>query len=102
MGDNPLLTEQQIQQQLQLLSGWNLETKDKVSQLVKQYSFSDFQGATAAAQILANLADAFDHHPKLIVEWGSLTVIWWTHSVAGLTQRDIDMASKTDQQLMTA
>ncbi len=35
--------------------------------------------------------------PALVVEWGRLTVRWWTHSIAGLGPDDFAMAERTDR-----
>jgi len=45
------------------------------------------------------LADAEDHHPTLLVEWGRVTVSWWTHSLGGLHRNDFVMAARTDRIL---
>jgi 4a-hydroxytetrahydrobiopterin dehydratase len=41
-------------------------------------------------------ADARDHHPRLVIEWGQATVEWWTHEVNGLHESDFIMAAETD------
>lgn len=38
-----------------------------------------------------------DHHPMLILEWGRVTIKWWTHVVKGLHRGDFSMAAKTDE-----
>ena len=52
--------------------------------------------ALALAVRIGQAADAADHHPALLVEWGRLTVRWWTHSIAGLGPNDFVMAASTD------
>ncbi|NMW19419.1 MAG: 4a-hydroxytetrahydrobiopterin dehydratase, partial [Chlorobiaceae bacterium] len=46
---------------------------------------------------VGELAEAGQHHPKLVVEWGKVTVIWWTHSANGLHMNDFIMAAKTSE-----
>ena len=42
------------------------------------------------------MADQEDHHPELALEWGKVTVIWWSHKIKGLHKNDFICASKTD------
>ena len=44
----------------------------------------------------AELADEEDHHPKIILEWGKVTVYWWSHKIEGLHKNDFICAAKTD------
>ncbi len=37
-----------------------------------------------------------DHHPEIILEWGKVTVSWWSHKIKGLHKNDFICASKTD------
>jgi 4a-hydroxytetrahydrobiopterin dehydratase len=43
------------------------------------------------------LAEAEDHHPAIVTEWGRVTVTWWTHKIRGLHRNDFIMAAKTDR-----
>jgi 4a-hydroxytetrahydrobiopterin dehydratase len=46
---------------------------------------------------VGDLAEAEDHHPALLTEWGKVTVTLWTHSIGGLHRNDFIMAAKTDR-----
>ena len=46
---------------------------------------------------IAKLADEEDHHPQIILEWGKVTVTWWSHKIEGLHHNDFICAAKTDQ-----
>ena len=52
--------------------------------------------ALAFTNKVGELAEAEDHHPAILTEWGLVTVTWWTHKVKGLHRNDLIMASKTD------
>ncbi|MDA9957990.1 4a-hydroxytetrahydrobiopterin dehydratase, partial [Gammaproteobacteria bacterium] len=41
--------------------------------------------------------DEEDHHPQIILEWGKVTVTWWSHKIEGLHHNDFICAAKTDQ-----
>ena len=42
------------------------------------------------------MADKEDHHPKIVLEWGLVTVFWWSHAIKGLHKNDFICAAKTD------
>ena len=42
------------------------------------------------------MAEAEDHHPLIVLEWGKVTVEWWTHKINGLHRNDFIAAAKTD------
>ena len=48
------------------------------------------------ADAVGAIAEAADHHPALTVEWGKVTVRWWTHVIGGLHRNDTVMAARTD------
>ncbi|MGQ9511379.1 MAG: 4a-hydroxytetrahydrobiopterin dehydratase, partial [Thermaceae bacterium] len=48
---------------------------------------------------VGELAERENHHPRLEVEWGRVTVEWWTHSAKGITDKDLEMARLTDELL---
>ena len=45
---------------------------------------------------VGTMAAEEDHHPKLVTEWGRVTVWWWTHAIHGLHRNDFIMAARTD------
>jgi len=77
--------------------GWRVDTVDGVPQLVRVYARKDFAAAMALAVAIGEAADAADHHPSLTVEWGRVTVRWWTHSAGGVTEKDVSMATRSDE-----
>lgn len=90
------LDRTQIDRVLGELFGWQLAEVDAVLRLVRTYIFSDFAQALAFTNRVGELAEAQQHHPALLTEWGKVTVSWWTHSVGGVTRNDLIMAARTD------
>ena len=45
---------------------------------------------------LADAAEAANHHPDLTIHWNTVTVRWWTHVKDAITDRDVEMARRTD------
>ena len=86
-------------QLLSQLDGWQIETRDAIAQLEKSFIFSNFAQALAFTNAVGALAEAADHHPALLTEWGKVTVTWWTHTLGGLHRNDFIMAARTSALL---
>jgi 4a-hydroxytetrahydrobiopterin dehydratase len=72
--------------------GWN----EVRGALQRGYRFKDFREAVAFVNRLAEEAEAADHHPDIAISWNAVTVRWWTHVKRAITERDIEMAKRTD------
>lgn len=95
--DAPRVTEQEQEDLLKELNGWQIVEKKGVLQLLKAYNFANFLEAMEFSQKIAQLAEAQGHHPALLTEWGRVTVRWWSHKIRGLHRNDFIMAAKTDE-----
>lgn len=96
--DAPRVSDAEAQDLLQQLPEWRIENRDGIPVLVRQFGFKNFAKAMAFTQRVGNLAEAANHHPALLTEWGSATVSWWTHKIKGLHKNDFVMAAKTDRE----
>jgi 4a-hydroxytetrahydrobiopterin dehydratase len=76
---------------------WRCVTRDGVERLERQFRFADFAEALAYTNRIGAQADAEDHHPDILTQWGRVTVTWWTHVVGGLHRNDFVMAALTDR-----
>jgi 4a-hydroxytetrahydrobiopterin dehydratase len=95
--DAPPVPAEQQQTLLQQLPGWTIEQRQGCPQLEKHFTFKDFSQALAFTNLVGALAEAENHHPALLTEWGKVTVTWWTHAINGLHENDFIMAARTDQ-----
>ena len=95
--DAPRVNEAESADMLRELPGWDVIHVDGVPRLQKSYDFPDFQKAIDFANRVGAAAEAENHHPQLVVEWGRTTVAWWTHKIRGLHRNDFIMAARTDQ-----
>jgi len=93
---SPALSNQEISQLLSQLDGWELEVTDGVSRIKKAYIFDNFSSALEYTNKIGLLAEAENHHPGIYIEWGKVTLSWWTHIVSGLFINDFIMAAKCD------
>jgi 4a-hydroxytetrahydrobiopterin dehydratase len=77
---------------------WQVVEESGVKQLKRLFKFKNFVQAMAFANQVGQIAEEEDHHPKLVIEWGKVIVVWWTHEAGGLQRRDFDMAARTDRR----
>lgn len=94
--DSPPLTEQELAELMPLLPEWQRVEREGIPRLERVYRFKNFREALAFANRVGELAEAEDHHPALLVEWGRTTITWWTHKIKGLHRNDLIMAAKCD------
>ena len=94
--DAPKLTEGEIKDLLPQLSSWNINDDEGFKRLVCSYAFLSYEDSVAFANNVAQLAEQEDHHPEIVLEWGKVTVSWWSHKIKGLHKNDFICASKTD------
>jgi 4a-hydroxytetrahydrobiopterin dehydratase len=94
--DAPRLTEAEIDDLRPQIPDWEVVQVDGIPRLQRVFSFRDFAQALAFTNAVGALAEAEDHHPALLTEWGKVTVSWWTHKIGGLHRNDLIMAAKTD------
>ena len=92
----PKLTEAEIAELKPQVPAWQVTIKDDVPRLERVFPFSDFANAMAFSLKVGELAEAEEHHPAILTEWGRVTVSWWTHKIRGLHRNDFIMAAKTD------
>lgn len=93
----PQVTQEEVEEFIPLIPEWQMIKVDGIDQLQRQYKLGNFVEAIALANKVGEIAEAEDHHPSILVEWGRVTVTWWTHKIKGLHVNDFVMAAKTDQ-----
>lgn len=98
-GNAQLATETQIASWRKETPDWQLIERDGAAQLFRRVKTANFIESLDLAQRIGALAEASDHHPELIVNWGSLQIYWWTHKLRGLHRNDFIMAAMTDELL---
>lgn len=90
----PAMSADEAKQLLSSLSGkWSLSPQPTTllsSKLIhpdalhRTYKFKDYTSAQAFANQIGALAEAEGHHPAVMVEWGRVTVWWWSHAISGV------------------
>ena len=94
--DAPKVPQDQIQILLSEINGWVL-IEEPINKIQKIFSFKSYKDSVDFSNKVASLADDEDHHPKIVLEWGKVTVIWWSHKIEGLHKNDFICAAKTDK-----
>ncbi len=95
--DAPHVTEQDISELHPQVSDWKLIEEGGTRKLERVFRLPNFVKALAFTVGVGNLAEAEGHHPRLVTEWGSVAVTWWTHKIRDLHRNDFIMAAKTDR-----
>jgi 4a-hydroxytetrahydrobiopterin dehydratase len=96
--DAPKVPQDQIQILLSEINGWVL-IDEPINKIQKVFSFKSYKDSVDFSNKVASLADDEDHHPQIVLEWGKVAVIWWSHKIEGLHKNDFICAAKTDKLL---
>ena len=97
--DAPVLTDKEIEQLLPQIPSWIVSEQDGIKKLICSYAFLNYGDSVKFTNEVANLAEQEDHHPEIMLEWGKVTVVWWSHKIMGLHKNDFICAAKTDSIL---
>jgi len=95
--DAPRVSDEELRELMPQIPDWAATVVDGVMQLTREYKFADFVQAMAFANRVGEIAEEAGHHPAILVEWGRVTVNWWTHKIRGLHRNDLIMAARTDE-----
>ncbi len=86
------LTEEQVADEME-----TVEWQRHDEAITREWKLPDFRAAIAFVNEIAELAEAADHHPDILIHSLSrVRVTLTTHFVHGLTQRDFDLARQID------
>lgn len=90
----PKLTELEIAELLPQVPDWSVIEEDGMKRLQRTFSFGDFTEALEFTNRVGELAENADHHPRIVTEWGAVTLTWCSHDQGGMVANDIEMAKK--------
>ena len=65
--------------------------------LEKEFELESFPAAIAFVDRLAEVAEAENHHPDIDIRYRRVRVRWSTHSAGGVTDKDRELAARTDE-----
>ena len=93
----PKVSDAELKTLIAFIPDWQPKVVNQVMMLERQYKFKNYKQAWAFANKVSELAEQEFHHPSILLEWGKVTVTWWTHSIGGLHKNDFICAAKTDE-----
>jgi 4a-hydroxytetrahydrobiopterin dehydratase len=76
---------------------WNLKSENRVRKLERIFQIRKYESALSFTHEIGELAEEEGHHPRIVTEWGKVTVTWWTLAIGDLHRNDFIMAAKTDR-----
>ena len=65
--------------------------------LQRTFELESFPAALDFVNRVGALAETEDHHPDIAISYRTVTLRWWTHTASGITDRDRELAAKTDE-----
>jgi 4a-hydroxytetrahydrobiopterin dehydratase len=88
------LSDAQIEERLQGAGDWRRGEDDSI---VRELKLPDFAAAMAFVNCVAELAEAANHHPDILIHgWNKVRLTLSTHSEGGITDADFRLAAQID------
>jgi 4a-hydroxytetrahydrobiopterin dehydratase len=90
----PPLSDTQIEERLQGAGEWR---RGEDQSIVREVKLPDFAAAMAFVNRVAELAEAANHHPDILIHgWNKVRLTLSTHSEGGITDADFRLAAQID------
>jgi 4a-hydroxytetrahydrobiopterin dehydratase len=90
----PALPAAEVRKLLAEVPGWALEPDGK--KIAKTYEFKNFHETIEFVNALAWVVHKEDHHPDLEVSYKRCRIVYWTHTVGGLSDNDFICAARIE------
>mgnify|MGYP003394982865 CR=1 FL=1 len=88
----PAIDDLKARPYLEQVPGWELSLSNRA--IKRRFVFKDFMAGLAFINKIAQIAEAEGHHPDIMMGWGYVEVVLWTHTISGLHENDFIMAAK--------
>jgi 4a-hydroxytetrahydrobiopterin dehydratase len=89
----PQLDDTAVAEGLQRLPGWDR----RGNQIVKTFVREDFARAMVFVNEVAAAAETAGHHPDIDIRWNKVALTLSSHAEDGLTDRDFQLAARTQE-----
>jgi 4a-hydroxytetrahydrobiopterin dehydratase len=90
------LSATQLIANLAKVEGWKLYGDGADIAIEKTYRFDNFLKTMSFVNAVAYLAEQQDHHPEMLVTYGTCSVRFNTHDVQGVSRSDFECAALVD------
>ena len=88
----PLLSDDEVTAGLE-----GREWRREGDAIVREWRFADFAAAIGFVERVAEVAEAANHHPDILVhDWSKVRLTLSTHSEGGITAADLALAERLD------
>jgi 4a-hydroxytetrahydrobiopterin dehydratase len=87
------LTAEAVRVELERLTGWS----GGPAGISRTVELASFPAAVAVVDRIALVAEELDHHPDIDIRWRTVTLRCVTHTVDGVTERDLELARRIDE-----
>ena len=88
------MLREEAEKHLKQVKDWKLVD----NAIEKNYKLSNFKQAIEFINKVADIAEAENHHPDILLwGWNNVKITLSTHAVKGLSKNDFVLASKIDQ-----
>jgi len=74
-GDEPTLTDSEIEDMLLHVHQWQVKEVDGMKRLEKIFKFKNFAQALEFTNKVGAIAEEENHHPLIVTEWGKVAVV---------------------------
>jgi len=89
------LSDAEVAERMAALEDWRLTDAGEIE---RELRLADFAAAISYVERVAELAEAANHHPDILVHgWNKVRLTLSTHSEGGLTGADFGLASEIDR-----
>ena len=95
--DAPVASDSLVSEFLENHLEWKLANDREFPQIVRVYKFSQYLLGLNFVHAVAKLSEEEGHHPDILLEYGQVTVRWWSHKIKNLHVNDFIMAAKCDK-----
>ncbi len=98
MVEKKALGGEELDQKLaELAPEWQRDVNEKgVPFIYRVHHAAQFMEGIDFVRKVAEAAEANNHHPDIFINYKRITVRYWTHTAAGVTLADVQMAQKID------
>ncbi|MFB6110216.1 MAG: 4a-hydroxytetrahydrobiopterin dehydratase [Halodesulfurarchaeum sp.] len=86
------LTDAEVRDRLP--DGWELAD----GEIVRTVEFDSYMAGVAFATDVAEIAEAAFHHPRITIEFRSVTVAFTSHEAGGVTEQDLELAARVNER----
>ena len=88
---------EEVERVLVAHEGWALQD----GALVKVFSFANFEQTMHFVNRVAALAEKTDHHPEMRITYRQCTLIYLTHEIEHISEKDLDAMEQIETWYQT-